>query len=160
MKGLKLHLLKSSQLVVATFLLLVSALTHTAIAQKPDRPQIAPKYQQTNEEQERDLSECSDIAKARTGIDPATLTLSESGNELSTNGENSAMPNATGSSTAMAAAASKHALPEADSHLSDGKDQQLAKFREADALCLRARGYTIDSDKKTSQTKTPQAPNF
>jgi hypothetical protein len=134
------------------------ALCQTALAQKPDRPQITPRYNQSAEEQENDLAACSEIAKARTGIDPAKLAQSGPTNVPEAAG-NAATPN----SSSAPSAAGAQPPPEADSAASAAdndrrvssieRDQQAERFRTADEACLRARGYIVNSESGTQKDK-------
>lgn len=136
----------ASSLFAAAAIIFLGMAQYAMSAQKPGTPEITAKYKQSAEEQQRDISECYEIAKSRTGINPEDLTASAA-TEAPSN------PRSAGTSTATSTP------PEADSkasaeanraaNQSSSGNQQLDTFRAANEACLRARGYVVHSSKET-----------
>lgn len=112
----------------------------------PQQPSVTPQKGQTAEEQKKDLAECYEIAKAKTGIDPSMLSgLSKkvpgaSGAESATQaGAAAAAGAATGATQPAAPAESGQAQAAASN------EAKLNKFEMANQACLKARGYLVKS---------------
>jgi hypothetical protein len=114
----------------------------------PEQPSVTPQKGQTAEEQKKDMSECYDIAKAKTGIDPSTLLgmskkvpgVGEAGS--ATQAGAAAAAGAAGAATGanQPAAAPQ---PESGQAQSSASKAKLDKFEIANQACLKARGYLV-----------------
>lgn len=100
------------------------------------QPSVTPQKGQTAEEQKKDLAECYDIAKAKTGIDPSALLSKK------VPGLNDAAADA---AAASGAANQGGAQPPAGGQAQGAADKQakLDKFQIANQACLKARGYLV-----------------
>src|SRR5262245_10908911 len=106
----------------------------------PAQPSVTPQQGQTAEQQKKDLAECYDIAKAKTGIDPSAL-LSKKVPGLSD------AASAAGAAGAAPGGASQGgaAQPSSGGQAQGAADKQakLDKFQIANQACLKARGYLV-----------------
>lgn len=112
-----------------------------------EQPSVTPQQGQTADQQKKDLAECYDIAKAKTGIDPAAL-ISKKIPGLSEAASATQAGAAGGNQSTAPPAASGQAPASAD------KQAKLDKFQIANQACLKARGYLV---KGQAPTATPAA---
>jgi hypothetical protein len=103
------------------------------------QPSVAPQKGQTAEEQKKDLAECYDIAKAKTGIDPSAL-LSKKVPGL---GEAAAAAGAAGAAPGGAGQGESAQPPAGGQAQGADKQAKLDKFQIANQACLKARGYLV-----------------
>lgn len=125
-----------------------SASTQTSSSgQASSQTEITPQRGQSAADQQKDLRECFDIAKSRTGVDPSTLSAAASkipgaGAAPSTdaNPADSAAGKQVGSATGMAREATGSAAGAAPS---SDVASKMSTFDAANKACLQARGYVV-----------------
>ena len=105
----------------------------------PAQPSVTPQKGQTAAEQKKDLTECYDIAKAKTGIDPSAL-LSKKVSGLGDAAASAAAATGAANQGAAQSSAGEPAKGAAD------KQAKLDKFQIANQACLKARGYLVKGE--------------
>ena len=122
------------------------------------QPSVTPQKGQTAEEQKKDISECYDIAKAKTGIDPSAL-LSKKGLGEAASATQAAGASAAGAAGAATGASNQGAAQPSESAQAEGaagKQAKLDKFQVANQACLKARGYLIKGQAPATAPATEQ----
>jgi hypothetical protein len=157
-------------IVAGLLLALAGIVPQDAIsAQKPNNTKVTAQYSQSAEEQQKDLSECYEIAKARTGINPSALNGAAPAKPPNAKETQSSDTSKASSPAETAAGTAQNVPPEADSAASAAadhsasnarKEEPVDTFRKANEACLRARGYIVNSNKTTSkeQSLSPEKP--
>lgn len=120
---------------------------------------VTPQKGQTAAEQKQDMSECYDIAKAKTGIDPSALVgLSKktpgAGEAASATEAASAAAGAAGAGTGSQPAAAPQ--PESGQAQNSANKAKLDKFEMANQACLKARGYLVKGQAPATAPATEQ----
>jgi hypothetical protein len=120
------------------------------------QPEIQPQKGQSPQEQKKDISDCYDLAKSKTGIDPSALSsLSKdkaagaaSAAGANTGGAMGQVAEAAGAQSAQdqsTTAAAGAAQPSADVSGAASPESKMDTFKMADQACLKARGYIVKS---------------
>ncbi len=139
----------SSLLAIAAAGLLAAIVPQYAIAaQKPEYPKVTAEYRQSPEDQQKDIAECYEIAKTRTGIDPAELNQADKSNASDSSKTAQNVP-AEADSAASAAA---------DRAANTPKEQPIDTFRRANEACLKARGYIVNKTNSKGSAPSPEKP--
>ncbi|MCI0348852.1 MAG: hypothetical protein L0Z53_05445 [Acidobacteriales bacterium] len=117
----------------------------TAGQRTAEQPSVTPQKGQSAEQQKKDVSECYNITKEKTGIDPSVLLskkvpgLSEAG-AATQDAASAAAAAAGGAPGASQPSVPAEGAPAADA---EGKEAKLNKFQLANQACLQARGYLV-----------------
>jgi|SRR4051812_41896845 hypothetical protein len=147
-------------LVLAALCLQVARKSAAQAPSAPSKPQVTAQQGQTAEQQKKDLQECYEVAKGRTGIDPQALTglvvksKSAPGGTTAQTSDAVASPEETAASMtqkevgqpekgapANAAADDPASAPSSAANINGNAKMDL--FGAADQACLQARGYLV-----------------
>jgi hypothetical protein len=144
-----------------------------AASSTPAQPQVTAQQGQTAEQQKKDLQDCYDIAKAKTGVDPQALTglmgkgkgtmgaAASQASDTVTGAAGSAAsatqkPTGQAGQSGQANAAADESASAAGSAANNSATTKMDLFSAADQGCLKARGYLVKGEAPAATQPPPQ----
>jgi hypothetical protein len=119
--------------------------------------QVTAQHGQTEAQKQKDLQECYNIAKAKTGVDPQALMGIAGGSAGTSSSPQAATSGATsGIESAVGSAASGQGAEAAKSSAASNAKTKLDLFGVANQGCVEARGYLVKAPAASTAPAPPQ----